>query len=85
MRKYFSFVPEEIKRRTRENEKKFCMGLADAFNESVCHYLGNHLMECGNDLHDAWYFQDFRNYIPQVYNDDVLTSEQLAFKRKLYK
>jgi hypothetical protein len=61
-RKFSKPVPENIKRRTAYNQKRYRMSLADAFNEA-CGVLASP----GTELHDAWYRGDFYDYIPQVY------------------
>jgi len=74
-RKYFNQVPETIKRRTYYNQYHYCMGLYDAFDEAV----RNELHNVDNSLYDAWMNGDYRNYIPQCYYPEYLTTEQRFF------
>ena len=61
-RKFAKPVPENIKRRTAYNQKHYGMGLADAFQEAC-----RELAVKGTDLYDAFYRNDFYDYIPQEY------------------
>lgn len=61
-RKFAKPVPENIKRRTAYNQKRYRMSLADAFEEAC-----GALASPGTELHDAWYRGDFYDYIPQEY------------------
>ena len=54
-------VPNKIKERTKENMEVYHMGLADSFREAVRTYVKK-----GTELWKAWYYDDFRKYIPSV-------------------
>jgi hypothetical protein len=57
-------VPKWIKERTRENMSVYCMGLSDAFAEAVRSYPK---LKKNSELWRAWYYDDFRSYIPTAY------------------
>ena len=60
-------VSKAIRERTRENMDVHMMSLNDAFSEAV--------RECGTkskELLHAWYFSDYRKYIPSAYIPDYL-------------
>lgn len=54
-------VPRWIVDRTRDNVERFHMGLYDSFAEAVRNYPK---LKKGSELWKAWYFDDFRLYIP---------------------
>lgn len=56
-------VPKTIRKRTKENMEIYHLGLADAFEEA-CRTLA----KSNTELHKAWYFNDFRRFIPTAYN-----------------
>lgn len=60
-------VPKRIIIRTRSNMNKYCMDFHDAFQEAVRTYA-----KPDTDLWRAFYFNDFREYIPTVYFPDYL-------------
>jgi hypothetical protein len=72
-------VPEAIKARTEENYYTYNMGLADAFEEAV-----KDLAKKGTALWKAWYYNDFREYIPFAYEAEYLDFNKypLAYKGK---
>lgn len=60
-------VPKSIEKRTIENIEVYNMCLTDAFEEAV-----KTLAKKGTELWKAWYYSDFRKYIPQVYDKKYL-------------
>lgn len=56
-------VPKWIRERTRENMEVYSMGLYDAFNDAVLSYP----KRASAALRNAWYFSDYREYIPSAY------------------
>ena len=70
-------VPKWIRERTRENMEDFCMGLGDSFAEAVRNYPK---LAKGSELWKAWYYDDFRLYIPSAYLPSAFDFE----KRPLY-
>lgn len=64
-------VPKKIRERTKENMEKYKMNLSDSFKEAV-----EVLAEKGTELWKAWYYNDFRKFIPSTY-----ISEYLDFKK----
>lgn len=60
-------VPKAIKARTEENMQVYNMSLADAFEEAV-----RTLAKNGTKLWKAWYYDDFREYIPSEYREEYL-------------
>ena len=57
-------VPMRIRERTKENMDKYCLTLYDAFQEAV-----RELAKKGTKLYKAWFYDDFREYIPSVYDE----------------
>ena len=57
-------VPKWIVERTRENYEVYNMGLSDSFEEAVKNYPK---LKRGSELWKAWYYNDFRLYIPSAY------------------
>lgn len=60
-------VPKAIIRRTQENMNVYFLGLADAFEEAV-----RALAKPGTELYKAWYYDDFRRFIPSAYTAKYL-------------
>ena len=55
-------VPKWVKERTRKYYNKYSMSLYDAFKEAVRDYS-----RPSAELYKAWYYDDFREYIPTAY------------------
>lgn len=70
-------VPKKILDRTKENMEVYNMGLYDSFKEAV-----RELSKTGTKLWKAWYYDDFREYIPCVYNQKYLDFEKYPLKYK---
>lgn len=68
-------VPKKIRKRTKLNMEKYSMGLADAFEEAVRYYARK-----GTELYRAWYYNDFRKYIPSAYLEEYLDFEKYPLK-----
>lgn len=81
MKKFMYPVPERIKRKTAYLQKHYCMGLYDAFRESV-RDMTFYERQLFPELQKAWTDSDYRNYIPQEYIDIALNEDQLAFKNR---
>ena len=62
-------VPKWIRERTRENIEEYGMCLSDAFEEAVKNYPK---LKKGSELWRAWYYCDFRKYIPSAYIPESL-------------
>lgn len=78
-REYFKRpVPEEILMRTKENMEVYHMGLYDSFKEAV-----KELAKDGTELWKAWYYDDFRTYIPCVYEKKYLDLKKYPLKYNL--
>lgn len=60
-------VPKWIRERTKENMDVFGMGLYDAFQEAVRNYPK---LKRGSELWKAWYYDDFRLFIPSAINPE---------------
>jgi len=60
-------VPKDIKDRTIENMEEYYMGLADAFEEAC-----RELAPKGSELWKAWYYNDYRKFIPSAYDPQYL-------------
>lgn len=60
-------VSKAIKERTEENYYAYNMCLSDAFEEAVKTFAKK-----GTKLWKAWYYNDFREYIPSAYREEYL-------------
>lgn len=60
-------VPKKVRERTKENMEKYEMLLSDAFEEAAKMYA-----KPGTELWKAWYFSDYRKYIPSAYDPKYL-------------
>lgn len=60
-------VPKSVLKRTRENMEVYNLDLADAFQE-----VARELAKEGTKLWKAWYYNDFREYIPCIYDQKYL-------------
>lgn len=65
--------------RVEENLTVYNMSLADAFEEAAKHFAKK-----GTKLWKAWYYNDFSEYIPQVYDAKYLDLDKypLAYNGK---
>lgn len=70
-------VPEQIKARTEENMSKYNLGLYDAFNEAVRNYPK---LKKGSELWKAFYYDDFRLWIPSAYSLEYFDFEKYPLK-----
>lgn len=68
-------VPKKIKERTKENMEVYHMVLFDSFEEAV-----RELAKEGTELWKAWYYSDFRKFIPSVYNPKYLDLKKYPLK-----
>lgn len=55
-------VPKAVRERTKENMDVHHMGLYDAFDEAV-----RYVSPRNAELRNAWYFSDYRKFIPEAY------------------
>jgi len=70
-------VPKWIKDRTRENMEDYNMCLSDSFQEAVRSYPK---LKKGSELWKAWYYDDFRLYIPSAYRPEVFDFAKYPLK-----
>lgn len=68
-------VPKVIKERTKENMEVYHMVLADSFEEAVKEFAKK-----GTELWKAWYYNDFRKFIPSAYDKKYLDLKQYPLK-----
>ena len=68
-------VPKWVRNRTRENMDKHFMGLYDAFQEAVRAYSRPSVK-----LSLAFYYDDFREYIPSEYLPEYLDFKEHPLK-----
>ena len=68
-------VPKKVRERTKENMEKYEMILSDAFEEAAKTYA-----KPGTELWKAWYFSDYRKYIPSAYDPKYLDLEKYPLK-----
>ena len=70
-------VPKWIKDRTRENMDEYGMCLTDSFQEAVREYPK---LKQGSELWKAWYYDDFRLFIPSAYRLEAFDFEKYPLK-----
>ncbi len=68
-------VNRKIRERTRENMEEYCMSLSDAFEEAVRTFAKR-----GTELWKAWYYSDFRKFIPSAYRKEYLDFKKYPLK-----
>lgn len=68
-------VPKSVRKRTKENMEVYNMSLADSFQEAAKTYAKE-----GTELWKAWYYDDFRKYIPSVYLNEYLDFTKYPLK-----
>lgn len=68
-------VPKSMKNRVRENMNRYHLSLADAFEEAARVFA-----RPGTELWNAWYFSDYRAYIPSAYLPEYLDFEKHPLK-----
>lgn len=68
-------VPKKIRERTKENMKKYNMALTDSFEEAVRKFA-----QKGTELYKAWYYSDYRKYIPSAYEPEYLDLKKYPLK-----
>lgn len=68
-------IPKNIKDRTIENMEVYYMGLADAFQEAC-----RELAPKGSELWKAWYYDDYRKFIPSAYIEEYLDFDKYPLK-----
>ena len=68
-------VPKKIVNRTKENMEEYGMDLGDAFEEAVKTFAKK-----GKELWKAWYYSDFRKYIPSVYDPKFMDFEKYPLR-----
>ena len=61
------YVPKNILERTKENMEVYNLSLTDAFQEAT-----RSLAKKGTELWKAWYYDDFRAYVPCIYDPKYL-------------
>ena len=70
-------VPKKILERTRKNMEVYHMDLADSFQEAT-----RELAKKGTTLWKAWYYDDFREYVPCIYEPKYLDFSKYPLKYK---
>jgi hypothetical protein len=68
-------VPIAIVERTEENYYTYNMSLLDSFKEAV-----KELAKKGTKLWKAWYYDDFREYLPGEYIEEYLDFKKYPLK-----
>lgn len=71
----FGDVPKEVRRKTHWYRKYRCMGLYDAFKEAVRESDVN-----GHELQFAFYYDDYRKFIPSEYLPEYLDFEKYPLR-----
>lgn len=70
-------VSKMIREATKRNMNKYHLGLYDAFKDAVQTY-GKTVK-----LRHAWYYDDFREFIPSAYCEEYLDFSKYPLKYKL--
>lgn len=68
-------VSKKIRERTKENIEVYNMLFSDAFEEAVRTFAKK-----GTELWKAWYYSDFRKYIPFMYEEKYLDFKKYPLK-----
>lgn len=68
-------VSKKIRERTKENMDVYNMMLSEAFEEAVRTFAKK-----GTELWKAWYYSDFRKYIPSMYEEKYLDFKKYPLK-----
>lgn len=68
-------VPKEIIKRAEENYYQYNMSVLDSFEEAVRNFAKK-----GTELWKAWYWDDFRAFIPSEYREEYLDFEKYPLK-----
>ena len=71
-------VPKKIVNRTKENMEEYGMDLGDAFEEAVKTFAKK-----GTELWKAWYYDDFRKFIPCAYSKEFLDFEKYPLRYQM--
>jgi hypothetical protein len=72
---YNKRVPKAIKERTIENIEVYHLSLGDSFEEAV-----RELAKKGTELWNAWYYSDYRKFLPQIYHEEYLDFNKYPLK-----
>lgn len=72
---YTKRVPKAIQKRVVENIEVYHLSLTDAFEEAV-----RELAKKGTELWKAWYYSDFRAFLPQIYEEKYLDFDKYPLK-----
>ena len=70
-------VPKKVLERTKENMEVYNMDLTDSFQEAT-----RELAKEGTTLWKAWYYDDFREYVPCIYEPKYLDFSKYPLKYK---
>ena len=68
-------VSRAVREYTREGMDKYNLNLADSFEDAARKYA-----RPGMELYDAWFYNDFRKYIPSAYEEKYLDFEKYPLK-----
>ncbi len=68
-------VPKKVLARVRENMESHNMSLSDAFREAA-----REKATLGTRLFTAWYYDDFREFIPIAYEEKYLDFSKYPLK-----
>ena len=74
---FIKSVPKNILERTKENMEVYNLSLTDAFQEAT-----RTLAKKGTELWKAWYYDDFRAYVPCIYDRKYLDFNKYPLKYK---
>lgn len=75
---FYNKVPKSIINRTKKYMDVYNLGLCDAFEEAV-----KELAKPGTELYKAWYYNDYRRFIPCAYTHESLDFSKYPLKYEL--
>lgn len=71
-------IPKKILKRTQENMEVYHMNLNDSFQKAVKTFAKK-----GTELWKAWYYDDFRKFIPCAYESKYLDFTKYPLKYQM--
>ena len=72
---FYNNVPKTIIKRTKKYMDEYCLCLSDAFEDAV-----KELAKPGTELYNAWYYSDFRRFVPAMYDNKYLDFSNYPLK-----
>lgn len=70
------YIPDDLKKRIEENVTIYLLGEGDAVKEAFGHFCRNGAFDPNSKLYKAWYYSDFREFVPEIYISKYLDFEK---------